>query len=171
MVNDDDFTIVATYGAEYRGLAEYYLLAGDVWRLNRLRWVAETSMLKTLASKHDSTVAKMAGRYRATIATPYGPRRCFQVSVERSGRNPLVARFGGIPLRRKRARSSPTVCRHQSPSAARSWLPGSKRGDVNCVSTPARWMSIRSASLPTCIDRDARSPHGISSWPKDAGKR
>jgi group II intron reverse transcriptase/maturase len=102
MVNDNDFTIVATYGAQYRGLVEYYLLAGDVWRLDRLRWVAETSMLKTLASKHDSTVAKMAGRYRATITTPYGPRKCFQVSVERSGRTPLVARFGGIPLRRKK---------------------------------------------------------------------
>jgi AI2M/AI1M-like, HNH endonuclease len=81
---------------------EYYLPAGDVWRLSRFRWVAETSMLKTLAGKHDSTVAKMAGRYRATIDTPYGPRRCFQVSVERSGRKPLVARFGGIPLRRKK---------------------------------------------------------------------
>ena len=102
MVNDNDFTIVATYGAQYRGLVEYYLLAGDVWRLDRLRWVAETSMLKTLAGKHDSTVTKMAGRYRATITTPYGPRKCFQVSVERSGRNPLVARFGGIPLRRKK---------------------------------------------------------------------
>jgi group II intron reverse transcriptase/maturase len=90
MVNDDDFTIVRTFGAEYRGLVEYYLLAGDVWRLSRFRWVAETSMLKTLAGKHDSTVTKMAGRYRATIDTPYGPRRCFQVSVERSGRKPLV---------------------------------------------------------------------------------
>jgi hypothetical protein len=102
MVNDDDYTIVGTYGAEYRGLVEYYLLAGDVHRLNRLRWAAETSMLKTLACKHDSTVSTMADRYRATIETPHGPRRCFQVSVEREGRKPLVARFGGIPLRRKK---------------------------------------------------------------------
>jgi hypothetical protein len=41
----------------------------------------------------------MADRYKTTIATPYGPRRCFEVSVEREGRKPLVARFGG---RRKR---------------------------------------------------------------------
>ena len=32
---------------------------------------------------------------------PHGRRRCFQVSVERTGRQPLVARFGGIPLRRQ----------------------------------------------------------------------
>ena len=102
MVNDDDHTIVRTYGAEYRGLVEYYLLAGDVYRLNRLEWVMKTSMLKTLACKHDSTVTKMADRYKTTIATPHGPRRCFEVSVERDGRTPLVARFGGIPLRRKK---------------------------------------------------------------------
>jgi hypothetical protein len=59
-------------------------------------------MLKTLACKHDSTASTMADRYRATIDTPYGPRRCFQVNVEREGRQPLVARFGGIPLRRKK---------------------------------------------------------------------
>jgi group II intron reverse transcriptase/maturase len=102
MVNDDDSTIVRTYGAEYRGLVEYYLMAGDVYRLNRLRWVTETSMLKTLACKHDSSVSKMARRYKTTIDTPHGPRKCFQVSVERKGRQPLVARFGGIPLRRKK---------------------------------------------------------------------
>jgi hypothetical protein len=103
MVNEDDHTIVRTYGAQYRGLVEYYLLAGDVYRLNRLEWVMKTSMLKTLACKHDSTVTQMADRYKTTIATPHGPRRCFEVSVEREGRKPLVARFGGIPLRRKRS--------------------------------------------------------------------
>jgi hypothetical protein len=102
MVNEDDHTIVRTYGAQYRGLVEYYLLAGDVYRLNRLEWVMKTSMLKTLACKHDSTVTKMADRYKTTIPTPYGPRRCFEVNVERTGRKPLTARFGGIPLRRKR---------------------------------------------------------------------
>src|SRR6266496_3392182 len=48
LLNRDDLTIISTYGAEYRGLVQYYLLAGDVWRLKRLRWAAETSMLKTL---------------------------------------------------------------------------------------------------------------------------
>src|SRR3954465_4851022 len=63
----------------------------------------ETSMLKTLAAKHRSTVAAMAGAHRATITTADGPRRCFEVEVQRdAGRKPLVARFGGIPLIRKR---------------------------------------------------------------------
>ena len=50
MVNEDDHTIVRTYGAQYRGTVEYYLLAGDVYRWNRLEWVMKTSMLKTLGA-------------------------------------------------------------------------------------------------------------------------
>jgi group II intron reverse transcriptase/maturase len=102
LINCDDLTIISTYGSEYRGLVQYYLLAGDVWRLTRLRWAAETSMLKTLAAKHESSVTKMARKYKATIATPHGPRTCFQATVERAGKKPLVARFGGIPLKRQK---------------------------------------------------------------------
>src|SRR6266498_2307906 len=53
-------------------------------------------------TKHRSSVSKMARKYKATIDTPHGPRKCLQASVERGGRKPLVARFGGIPLRRQK---------------------------------------------------------------------
>jgi group II intron reverse transcriptase/maturase len=102
MVNDTDYDIVARYGAEYRGIAQYYLLAGDVFRLHRLRWVMETSMLKTLARKHRSSVTKMAARHKAKIVTPHGPRTRFEARVERAGSKPLVAWFGGIPLKRQK---------------------------------------------------------------------
>ena len=103
LLHDDDYTIVAKYQAEYRGLVQYYLLAQDVFRLDTLRWVTETSMLKTLAGKHTSTVTKMAHKYKTVIDTPDGPRTCFQVTVQRDrGRKPLVARFGGVPLKRQR---------------------------------------------------------------------
>jgi len=95
--------IVAKYQAEYAGFVQYYLLAQDVFRLGKLLWVMETSLLKTLAGKHRCTVTKMARKYKATIETPVGPRKCLQVTVHRDkGRKPLVARFGGIPLRRRR---------------------------------------------------------------------
>jgi hypothetical protein len=58
-------------------------------------------MLKTLAAKHRTTVTKMARKYQARIDTAHGRRSCFQASVERNGRKPLVARFGGIPLTRQ----------------------------------------------------------------------
>ena len=103
LLHDDDFTIVAKYQSEYAGLVQYYLLAQDVFRLGHLHWVMETSLLKTLAGKHRSTVGKMARKYRAVITTPAGPRKCLQVVIGRDrGRKPLVTRFGGIPLRRVR---------------------------------------------------------------------
>ncbi|AII10959.1 reverse transcriptase/maturase family protein [Rhodococcus opacus] len=103
LTNGDDYTIVSTFGAIYRGIVQYYLPAGDVHRLHRLRWVMETSMLKTLAGKHRSSVSKMAAKHKATIQTPHGPRTCFEARIERDGRQPLVARFGGIPLHRQKS--------------------------------------------------------------------
>jgi Type II intron maturase/AI2M/AI1M-like, HNH endonuclease len=102
LMNESDHTIVGVYGAAYRGIVQYYLLASDIRRLHRLNWVMVISLLKTLAGKHHSTVSKMARKYKATISTPYGPRRCVQATVDRGEtRPPLVARFGGIPLRRQ----------------------------------------------------------------------
>ena len=97
--NLDDYDIVRTYGAEYRGVVGYYLLAQDVWRLGTLHWHAVTSMLKTLGAKHRSTVTKMAARHRAKIETRDGPRACFEARRHREGKKDLVARFGGISLR------------------------------------------------------------------------
>jgi group II intron reverse transcriptase/maturase len=102
MQNLDDFDIVRTYGAEYRGIVQYYLLANDVCRLSRLCWDAQTSMLKTLAAKHQSSVIKMAAKHQAKIETPHGPRTCYEARVQRPGKQPLVARFGGIPLVRNK---------------------------------------------------------------------
>jgi group II intron reverse transcriptase/maturase len=100
--NLDDFDIIQTYGAEYRGIVGYYLLANDVWRLTDLEWPAKTSMLKTLAAKYQSTVSKMATRYKTKIETPHGLRTCFEARIQRDGKQDLVARFGGIPLVRKK---------------------------------------------------------------------
>jgi hypothetical protein len=76
-----------------------------------------TSLLKTLAGKHDSSVSKMAHQYGVTIETPHGPRTCLQVRVERGeGRKPLVTTFGGIPLRRQKH----AVLRDRNPVPASS---------------------------------------------------
>jgi Type II intron maturase/Reverse transcriptase (RNA-dependent DNA polymerase)/AI2M/AI1M-like, HNH endonuclease len=100
--NLDDYDIVRVYGAEYRGVVNYYLLAQDVSRLSALRWNAETSMLKTLAAKHHSTVTKTAARHKARVADGDGWLTCFEARKTREGRKDLVARFGGIPLRQNR---------------------------------------------------------------------
>ena len=100
--NLDDYDIVRIYGAEYRGVVNYYLLAQDVWKLGTLRWNAVTSMLKTMAAKHHSTVTKMAARHKAKTETSHGLRTCFEVIKHRKGKKDLVARFGGIPLKHDR---------------------------------------------------------------------
>src|SRR2546423_149361 len=86
------------YQSEYRGIVQYYLLAQNVGWFNKLHWVAQTSLLKTLAGKHWSTVTKMARKHKTTIETEHGPRKCLQVVIHRGeNKKPLVARFGGIP--------------------------------------------------------------------------
>jgi group II intron reverse transcriptase/maturase len=112
--NLDDYDIVRTYGAEYRGVVNYYLLAHDVSRLGVLRWNALTSLLKTLAAKHGSTVTKMAARCKAKIETSDGLRTCFEARKHREGKKDLVARFGGIPLRQNRR----AVIRDPAPAPA-----------------------------------------------------
>jgi group II intron reverse transcriptase/maturase len=100
--NLDDYDIVRKYGAEYAGVVNYYLLARDVYRLTTLRWNAESSMLRTLARKHRSSVAKIAARHKAKIETSDGLRTCFEARKHREGKKDLVARFGGIILRQDR---------------------------------------------------------------------
>ncbi|HEY0938103.1 MAG TPA: reverse transcriptase domain-containing protein [Trebonia sp.] len=102
--NLDDYDIVRIYGAEYRGVVNYYLPARNVSALHTLHWNAETSMLETLAAKHKSSVRTMAARHKTKVVTKNGPRTCFEARLERKGKNDLVARFGGIPLKQdKRA--------------------------------------------------------------------
>lgn len=114
MLDDDDFSIVGRYGAELRGYVNYYALAHNVGKLSRLKWAMETSMLKTLANKHKSTVTAMARKYRTKTATPTGVLTCFRVEVNRgAGKRPLVAQFGGIALRR---RTEAVLIDQQSPT-------------------------------------------------------
>ena len=100
MLADSDHTIMTHYQHEYRGIVQYYLLAQNVGWFNRLHWVMRLSLLKTLAAKHRSTVGRMIQRHATTTLTETGDRLvCLEARVEREGRPPLIARFGGIPLR------------------------------------------------------------------------
>ena len=81
-----------------RGMAQYYLLAGDVWRFDRPRWAMETSMPKTLTAKHRSTVMTMARTFKTVVDTPHGPHTCFQANIDRDSRQPLVARPSALDV-------------------------------------------------------------------------
>jgi hypothetical protein len=139
--NLDDYDIIQAYGAEYRGIVGYYMLAIDVWRFNELEWYAKTSMLKTLAAKHQSSVSKMAAKYAAKIETPHGLRTCYEARIQRGSKPDLVARFGGIPLVRNmdavlsdRVPDRPPTPRHPAGVTARS---GSRSSDPDRTHYPA----------------------------------
>lgn len=99
-LQDDDFTIVNDYQAVLRGIYQYYQLATNVSWLGRLKWIMQSSLFRTLAKKHQTSTTKMARKYRTTIKTPHGVRVCYEVVVPREGKKPLVARWGGVPLKR-----------------------------------------------------------------------
>ncbi len=98
MLDDSDYTIVSQFQAEYRGLVQYYLLAQDVFRLGKLRWVMETSLLKTLAGNivrcsEDGTEVQSDNRHHPWTAN------CFRSDgPTRRGEKAIGAQFGGIPL-------------------------------------------------------------------------
>ncbi len=100
LINDDDFTIVNIYQSEYRGYVQYYSLAQNIAWLHKLQWVMWGSLMKTLACKHKTSVAKIRSKYYKTVKLPHGLRKCVEIIVTREGKKPLVARFGGIPLKR-----------------------------------------------------------------------
>ena len=97
-MHDTVFSIMAQYQAEYRGVVNYYRLAYNLRVLNRLRWIMEQSLTKTLAHKLRITVMSVFRRYQTTISTERGPKKVLQVTVERPGKSPLTARWGGISL-------------------------------------------------------------------------
>jgi hypothetical protein len=110
---DTDFSIVAQFQAEFRGVAQYYKLAFNRHRLGRLKYVMEWSLTKALARKYRIRVAQVYRRYRAVLQTEQGPRRGLRVTVDREGgRAPLVAQWGGVSLARD---TTPTVLNDTPP--------------------------------------------------------
>ena len=103
LLNEDDFTVVSRYQSEYRGVIQYYLLAQNVSHFGKLHGVMRESLVKTLVAKHKTRRRKLLPRYRGTVQTEHGPRACLRVVVQRGeGKRPLVAQFGGIPLKRNK---------------------------------------------------------------------
>jgi group II intron reverse transcriptase/maturase len=62
---DDDFSVVATYGAVYRGYVQYYKRASNLGWFGHLHWVMGWSLLRTLAEIHKTTATAMRSKYTA----------------------------------------------------------------------------------------------------------
>jgi group II intron reverse transcriptase/maturase len=100
LINDDDFTIINIYQSEFRGYVQFYSLAQNIAWLRKLQWVMSSSLMKTLACKYRTSVAKICAKYKKTVKLPQGRRKCVEITVPVEGKKSLVARFGGIQLKR-----------------------------------------------------------------------
>jgi group II intron reverse transcriptase/maturase len=99
LLNESDYTIMATYQLEYRGMANYYHCAYNMAELSSLKWIMEQSLTKTLANKHKTTVAKIYKQHRARLNVDGRTYKVLQVTVPREEKKPLVATWGAIPLK------------------------------------------------------------------------
>jgi hypothetical protein len=104
LLESDDFTIIEHYQQEYRGIVQDYMLAQNVSWFWKLHWLAKGSLLKTLANKHQTTIMKMLQKYEVSFQAADGTTyRCLEIQIQREEKKPLVARFGGIPLKRQKS--------------------------------------------------------------------
>lgn len=79
-----DLEIVSAYNAELRGICNYYGIASNFYKLCYFSYLMEYSCLKTLASKHKCTIAKVVekfkdhyGEWGIPYETKTGQKRCY----------------------------------------------------------------------------------------------
>ena len=103
-VNDDAYSIVAQYQAEYRGIVQYYRMAYNLHTLGKLRRTMELSLVKTMAKKYKQffTLLKNLQAIRDLVITTQGSTyKVLQVVVKKEAReepsNKLT--LGVVPLR------------------------------------------------------------------------
>ena len=97
-MQESDFTIVATYQLEFRGIANYYRLAYNLHTLNKLKCVMECSLTKTLAHKFSVSVTKVYEKYGAELTVEGKKYKGLRVTIPRQDKKPLVATWGGVSL-------------------------------------------------------------------------
>ena len=98
--NDNVYSIIAQYQTEYRGVVQYYRLAYNLHQLGRLKWVMQQSLVRTLSKKLKISTAKVYKRFKTTHRNEFGTYKVLEAKLKQeAGQHPLVARFGGVPLR------------------------------------------------------------------------
>lgn len=79
-----DLEIVSVYNAELRGICNYYGMASNFCKLHYFAYLMEYSCLKTLASKHKTSLSKIidkfndgTGKWGVPYETKLGNKRCY----------------------------------------------------------------------------------------------
>jgi hypothetical protein len=80
-------------------VVNYYRLAYNLSNLDKWKWVMHQSLVKTLAAKLQISVPHVYRKYHATLLVNGISYQGLQVVRQREGKPPLVATWGGIPLK------------------------------------------------------------------------
>jgi hypothetical protein len=125
LLHEMDYTTVQRYQSILRGVYNYYCMAvnvGNRSRMGRIKWMLETSLTKTLARKHRCSVNSIYARHQVdTLGS-----KALRVVMERPGKEPLIAVFGGIPFERIPEGMGSTDFRFE-----KAWFsPASRRSEV-----------------------------------------
>jgi group II intron reverse transcriptase/maturase len=123
LLADTDYTILQRYQSVLQGVYNFYCMAVNVSsRMSDLKWILETSLTKTLASKLRCKVTEIYRRYQVVVLD----RKMLRVVVSRPDKEPLVAIFGGIPFERNPDGLGTTDFRFET-----AWFsPGRRRSEV-----------------------------------------
>jgi retron-type reverse transcriptase len=98
LLHESDYTIIATYQLEYRGIVNYYRLAYNLHTLHYLKWIMRQSLTKTRAAKHRISVQAVYDKYQTEMVVNGRTYKVLQATAPREEKEPLIATWGGIPL-------------------------------------------------------------------------
>jgi len=123
LLNDKAYTIMQRYQGVLQGIYNFYCMAVNVSRrMSDIKWILETSLTKTLASKFRCRVTEIYEKYQVVIEE----RNMLRIVVERTDKEPLVATFGGFPFERVPEGMGVIDFSHKA-----AWFfPGGKRSEV-----------------------------------------
>lgn len=103
LIRASDYEIVASYGAQLRGVANYYILASNVSKaFNLVYHYGMEACRKTLRAKHGRkglTRRQSYVKYKYKPQTGENERTQLRVVIKREGKKPLIAKCGEKPLR------------------------------------------------------------------------
>ena len=96
--HESDYTIIMKYQLEFRGIANYYRLAFNMYTLGQLKWIMERSLTMTLAHKFKVSVPEIYEKYGAELEVEGKKYKGLRVSIPRQDKKPLIATWGGVSL-------------------------------------------------------------------------
>ncbi|MCD6554078.1 MAG: hypothetical protein J7M16_08730 [Anaerolineae bacterium] len=98
LINCSDAEIILSFQLRYRGKAEYYKYAVNRGSLQKLKYVMETALTKTLAAKHKTTVPKIYRKYSGRLTIDGRTYKTIQVKVSTKKGEKYIY-WGAVPLK------------------------------------------------------------------------